>query len=283
MTKAQARERPPLPEALSAPTADSHTHLDLDDEVDHRGVSQIVRDAAQAGVELLVHIGTDVASSKFGLGLIPNFSSVRCAVALHPNVAPEIVATSGEQGLMSAIQEIENLAKMPEAHAVGETGLDYFRTPEEGHLAQEFSFREHIRIAKTVDKPLVVHDRDAHTSIAKVLGETKPDKVIMHCFSGDERLAVEFCQRGYLLSFAGNVTFKNADSLRDALKKVPLDQLLVETDSPFLAPMPYRGKVNSSYLIPLIVTAIAEIRGESPIDVANATWQNAVQLFGGSP
>ena len=265
------------------PVADSHTHLDLDAEVDQRELSQIVEDAARAGVELLVHIGTDVPSSEFGASLTQVNAAVRCAVGLHPNVAPELLDEHGENGLNRAIERIEQLATSPQVHALGETGLDHFRTKESGQASQEWSFREHIRIAKSVDKPLVVHDRDAHEQVARILGETNPSKVVLHCFSGDEQLAEEFVERGYYLSFAGNVTFKNSDDLRAALRKVPLSQLLVETDAPFLAPMPHRGKVNSSYLIPVIIRAISEIRGDSVIDVAQATWQNTVHLFGDLP
>lgn len=283
MSSGSKRERPPLPSALGVPLADSHTHLDLDDEVDQRGVGQIIADATSSGVDLLVHIGTDVPSSEYGLALTQDFPMVRCAVALHPNVAPDIADSLGDDALTAALEEIETLAKLPGVHAIGETGLDFFRTEPGGRTAQELSFREHIRIAMSVDKPLVVHDRDAHQEISRVLAETKPDQVVLHCFSGDAEMATEFARRGYFLSFAGNVTFKNAEGLREALKCVPLSQLLVETDAPFLTPVPYRGKVNSSYLIPLIVTAIAEIRGDSPVDVANATWQNTLQLFGDSP
>jgi TatD DNase family protein len=245
--------------------------------------AEILARAQSAGVDLVVHIGTDVASSRFGVELSRSHPSVRAAVALHPNEAPEIALASGQSGLDLAISEIESLANSPFVSAIGETGLDFFRTGAEGRPYQEHSFREHIRIAKSVAKPLVVHDRDAHTQILDILAETKPPIVVLHCFSGDEAIAKECVARGYYISFAGNVTFKNSESLRAALQVVPLDQLLVETDAPFLTPMPYRGKTNSSYLIPLIIDAIAGVRNESSEDLARATWQNTLQIFGDSP
>lgn len=276
-------KRPPIPEPIGLPLADSHTHLDLDSQTDEITPQQIIEQARLAGVDLLVHIGTDVESSKFGADLAQNRNDLRAAVALHPNVAPEIAAAHGEVGLAEAIDEISVLARMPHVHAVGETGLDFFRTGAAGRPEQITAFREHIRIAKEVGKPIVVHDRDAHEEISRILGETNPPCVVLHCFSGDADLAREFTKRGYYLSFAGNITFKNADQLRKALHEVPLESLLVETDAPFLTPMPYRGKTNSSYLIPLIVAAIAEVKGVTKESVARATWQNTLQIFGDLP
>ena len=279
----EATNRPPTPDSLGLSLADSHTHLDLDSQTDNTSPDEILARAKSAGVELLVHIGTDVPSSRFGAALAKSHTDIRAAVALHPNEAPEIAKTGGQVAFEESLTEIEELANSPYVSAIGETGLDFFRTGPEGREVQEQSFREHIRIAKSVGKPLVVHDRDAHTRIAEVLAETKPQTVILHCFSGDADLAREFVKRGYFISFAGNITFKNAENLREALRVVPLELLLVETDAPFLTPMPYRGKTNSSYLIPLIVAAMAQVRNESPSDVAQATWRNTLQLFGDSP
>jgi len=279
----EASIRPPTPDSLGLPLADSHTHLDLDSETDGTTPDAILARAKSADVELLVHIGTDVASSRFGAGLAKSRSDIRAAVALHPNEAPEIAKAGGQATLDESLAEIAELANSPHVHAIGETGLDFYRTGVEGRTDQEHSFREHIRIAKSVGKPLVVHDRDAHIQISEILAETKPPIVVLHCFSGDADLAKEFVARGYFISFAGNITFKNAENLREALRVVPLELLLVETDAPFLTPMPYRGKTNSSYLIPLIVAAMAEVRNESPIDVAQATWQNTLQIFGDLP
>jgi TatD DNase family protein len=191
-------------------------------------------------------------SSRWGAVLAESAHSVLATVAIHPNEAPRL------PDLDEALREIENLAAQPRVRGVGETGLDYFRTGHEGRDVQEQSFRAHIAIAKRFGKALVIHDRDAHAGVLRVLDEEgAPDAVVLHCFSGDESFAVECVKRGYVLSFAGTVTFKNAQALRDAAQVTPLDQILVETDAPYLTPMPYRGRPNASYLIPLTVRALA--------------------------
>jgi TatD DNase family protein len=145
---------------------------------------------------------------------------------------------------------------------IGETGLDTFRTGEDGRAAQETSFRAHIAIAKRYGKALIIHDRDAHADVLRVLdSEGAPETVILHCFSGDADFAAECVRRGYLLSFAGVVTFGSAGQLREAAVRTPIEQILVETDAPYLTPMPYRGRPNASYLIPLTVRSLAEIKG----------------------
>ena len=177
-------------------------------------------------------------------------------VALHPNEAPRLA------DLDEALREIEALAAHPRVRGIGETGLDHFRTGADGRAAQEHSFRAHIAIAKRYAKTLVIHDRDAHDDVLRVLDEEgAPDQVVMHCFSGDAGFATECVKRGFTLSFAGTVTFANAGALREAAALTPLDAILVETDAPYLTPMPYRGRPNGSYLIPLTVRALAEITG----------------------
>ena len=259
----RAGEFPPAPEPLAVPVFDSHTHLDI--TVDEAGVpgepgadpvEALITAAAKVSVDRLVQVGVDVASSRWSADLAVRQESVLATVAVHPNEAPRLA------DLDEALRAIEALAAQPRVRGVGETGLDMFRTGPAGRPAQEAAFVAHIAIAKRYGKPLVVHDRDAHRRVLEVLdAEGAPDTVIMHCFSGDETFAAECVRRGYLLSFAGTVTFANAGDLRAAAAATPPDQMLVETDAPYLTPMPYRGRPNASYLIPLTVRALAETTG----------------------
>jgi len=172
------------------------------------------------------------------------------------------------------------LAKEDVVRAIGETGVDFFRTNEEGRAFQEKSFRAHIQIANKLNKPVMVHDRDAHLDALRILDDEKAQQVIFHCFSGDKEFAQELVKRGWYLSFAGTCTFKNAQSLRDALQVTPLENVLVETDAPFLTPMPYRGYPNSSYMIPLTLATMAKEMNVDINTVADATRKNAEKLFG---
>ena len=242
---------PPPPQPLAVPVLDSHTHLDM---VGGDPVAAIGA-AAAVGVTRLVQVGVDVDSSIWGAALAAAQPAVLATVALHPNEAPRLA------DLDEALRAIEGLARQQRVRGIGETGLDRYRTGEAGRAAQERSFRAHIQLAKQTGKALVIHDRDAHADILRVLDEEgAPDTVVLHCFSGDEAFAIECVKRGYLLSFAGTVTFTNAPNLREAAKVTPLDQLLVETDAPFLTPMPFRGQPNAPYLIPLTVRALAAVK-----------------------
>ncbi len=250
---------------------DSHTHLDI---VGGDPTEQIAA-AAAVGVDRVVQVGVDVASSRWGAALAEEHGAVLATVAVHPNEAPRLA------DLDEALREIEVLASLPRVRAVGETGLDYFRTGDDGRPAQEASFRAHIAIAKRFGKTLVVHDRDAHADILRVLEEEgAPDNVVMHCFSGDAAFAVECAKRGFTLSFAGTVTFSNAGALREAAMVTPIDAILVETDAPYLTPMPYRGRPNRSYLIPLTVRALAEVTGTDLEAMCTAISANGERAFG---
>jgi TatD DNase family protein len=201
--------------------------------------------------------------------------AVVATVAVHPNEAPRLA------DLDAALREIEALAALDRVRGVGETGLDTFRTGQDGRAAQEASFRAHIGIAQRYGKPLVIHDREAHAAVLRVLDEEgAPDTVVMHCFSGDADFAAECVRRGFLLSFAGTVTFANAGALREAATVTPLDQILVETDAPYLTPMPYRGRPNASYLVPLTVRALAEVKGVDVEELAAALSANGERVFG---
>ncbi|MFC7247044.1 TatD family hydrolase [Catellatospora aurea] len=276
---ARAAERrwesfPPAPEPLPHPVLDSHTHLDIVAEDGGDPATQIDA-AANVGVDRLVQVGVDVASSRWGAACAAEHPAVVATVALHPNEAPRLA------DLDAALAEIAVLAEDPRVRGIGETGLDFFRTKEEGLQPQERSFRAHIALAKRVGKPLVIHDRDAHADILRVLDdEGAPETVVMHCFSGDEAFAAECARRGFVLSFAGTVTFKNAPQLRAAAALTPPGQILVETDAPYLTPMPFRGRPNASYLIPLTVRALAEAKGMPLAEMCEAISDNGNRIFG---
>jgi TatD DNase family protein len=192
---------------------------------------------------------------------------------VHPNEAH--AASEGEW------EEIARLAGHPRVVAVGETGLHHYRTEDGGWAAQEESFRRHIAIAKDAGKAVMIHDRDAHDDVLRVLeSEGAPERVIFHCFSGDADFARRCADRGYVMSFAGNITFKNAQDLRDAVAVAPLDRMLVETDAPFLTPMPHRGAPNAPYLVPLTIRAIAEVKGLDEAEIAAAVTATAGDVFG---
>jgi TatD DNase family protein len=273
-------EPPPSPEPLPAPALDSHTHLDIavggedrlpaDDEVDAE-----IAAAAAVGVTRLVQVGVDVPSSRWSAALAARHSSVLAAVALHPNEAGAGAATP------EALAEIDRLAALPRVRAVGETGLDRFRTGPEGWDAQEASFRAHIAIAKRHGIALVIHDRDAHPEILRVLDdEGLPEHTVFHCFSGDAAFARQCLDRGAVLSFAGTLTFGNAGYLREAAAIAPADQLLVETDSPFLTPVPHRGRPNASRLVPHTVRALAEVTGIELPALCDQLTATAERVFG---
>jgi TatD DNase family protein len=261
-------EAPPAPEPLRVAAIDSHCHLDLMDVP----VDEAVEAARAVGITRLVTIGIDVPSSRWQVEAAAGHADVSATVAIHPNEAPSADA--------AAWDEIARLATDDNVVGVGETGLDHYRTPEEDWGRQEESFRRHIAIAKDTGKALVIHDRDAHDDVLRVLeSEGVPEHVVFHCFSGDASFARACVDRGYVLSFAGNITFKNADDLRSAVAITPLDQLLVETDAPFLTPMPYRGRPNASYLVPLTVRAIAAVRGVDEDEVAAGVTGTAHRVF----
>jgi TatD DNase family protein len=231
-------------------------------------------------VDRLVQVGVDVESSRWGAALAARHPAVLATVALHPNEAPRLAARSADT-LDEALRAVEALAAHPRVRGVGETGLDTFRTGEDGRAAQEASFRAHIAIAKRHGKALVIHDRDAHDDVLRVLdSEGAPDTVVLHCFSGDAVFAAECVRRGYHLSFAGTVTFGSAGHLRDAAALTPPEHLLVETDAPYLTPMPHRGRPNASYLIPLTVRALAATTGTDLDALCTAISANGDRVFG---
>lgn len=280
---------PPLPEPLRVAVADSHTHLDMQSGTVDEGLAK----AAAVGVTTVVQVGCDVAGSRWAAETAAAYESVHATVALHPNEAPRIVhgdpdgwsrqgarEAGGDGALDAALAEIDRLAALAHVKGVGETGLDYFRTGPEGKAAQERSFRAHIEIAKRHGKALVIHDREAHEDVLRVLKEEgAPERTVFHCYSGDAAMAQVCAENGYFMSFAGNMTFKNAQGLREALAVAPLELVLVETDAPFLTPAPYRGRPNAPYLIPVTLRAMAEVRGIDEDAMAEAISANTARAF----
>src|SRR4051812_29935588 len=279
-------EPPPSPEPLPGPALDSHTHLDIvlgerpagDDHGEWASADAVDAENAAAGavnVPRLVQVGVDVPSSRWSAELAERHPHVLAAVALHPNEAGAGKATD------DALAEIDRLAVRPRVRAVGETGLDRYRTGPEGWADQEASFRAHIRVAKEHGLALVVHDRDAHDEILRVVDdEGAPEHVVMHCFSGDAAFATACVERGFVLSFAGTLTFANAAYLREAAALTPVEQLLVETDSPFLTPVPFRGRPNASRLVPHTVRALAEVTGVELEELCAHLTATAERVFG---
>ncbi len=268
----------PTPKPLPVATVDSHAHLEIvtDAAPDSDAVKKVLDDAKAAGVDRVVQVGYSAEQSKWCVAAAEHFNdSVLAAVALHPNEAPIVADMEAD------LKIIDALAAHPRVRAIGETGLDYFRTPPELRKRQQDSFKWHIELAKKNKKALVIHDRDSHEDVLSILLEVgAPEKTIFHCFSGDVEMAKTCIDRGYVLSFAGTLTFKNAPALREAVKLVPYEQLLVETDSPFLAPMPNRGALNTPAQIANIVRAMAEERNESVATLAQALSDNAERIFG---
>jgi TatD DNase family protein len=275
----RGRSRPPAPEPLPRPVVDNHCHLDIADG-EWLPVEEALAEAASVGVPRIVQIGCDLPGAQWAVEVAERFAAVVAGVALHPNEAPRLAA---EGRLEEALGAIERLAAGSErVRAVGETGLDYFRTDEDGRPAQHESFRRHIDLAKRLGKTLVIHDRDAHADVLRILDEEGvPDRVVMHCFSGDADFARACLDRGAWLSFAGTVTFKNAEPLREALRVTPLDRVLVETDAPYLTPMPYRGRPNASYLVPVTMRSMAQTLDVDLEALCVAVDENTDAAFGG--
>ena len=284
MTKA-ADGTVPAPEPLAAPVIDTHTHLNLHDRYLHGeqapDADQLLAMAAQVGVPKVVQIGCDVEYAQHSVELARTRPDVVVGVSVHPNDAARIHERDGAAALDAAIDEIAALAREDVVRAVGETGLDYFRTEEGLRPAQHHSFRRHIDIANELGKALVIHDRDSHDDVIAVLeSQGAPDIVVFHCFSGDAAMAAYCADRGWFMSFAGPVTYKANDGLRAALSVVPDELLLVETDAPYLTPVPHRGKANASYLMPHTVRFMADHRGVAEADLCALLYANAQRAFG---
>ncbi|ACQ79233.1 hydrolase, TatD family [Beutenbergia cavernae DSM 12333] len=299
-TRPRERGWPPAPGPLRVAVVDNHTHLDAIAGVLPAGeaapsVADELARAAAVGVDALVQIGCDLDAAPWSVDVARAHRAVVAGVAIHPNeavlhagvreVAPDGLEPDPqprhEVGLDEAIARIADLARDARVRVVGETGLDFFRAGDAGRAAQRESFRAHIALAKELGLPLQIHDRDAHQDVLDVLdADGAPDVTVFHCFSGDAAFARVCAERGWYLSFAGPVTFRANDALRDAVASVPLRQILVETDAPFLTPHPYRGRPNAPYLLPHTVRMIAQVRREEADDVAAAVAATSARLYG---
>jgi TatD DNase family protein len=250
---------------------DAHTHLDACGCVDAADVVAAMDRATAVGVTRAVTVADDLDSARWVVQAAHWDERLAAAVALHPTRTAAV--TEDEHA------EIERLAADPRVVAVGETGLDYYwdYSPQ---AAQQLSFRRHIDLAKRLGKPLMIHDREAHDDVLRILREEgAPETVVFHCFSGDAAMAGLCVDAGYVLSFAGPVTFRNAAELRTAARLVPADQMLVETDAPFLTPHPHRGRANEPYCLPWTVRSLAELRGVPVERLASDTDRTAERVF----
>ncbi len=284
---------PPAPEALTVPVADDHCHLDLahaglgggggtDIPEGALGLTAALDRAVAAGIDRILTVGTDLASSAWSVSFAEADRRVLAAVALHPNEAPRLAAL-GE--LDDALSEIDRLAGSSDrVRAIGETGLDRYRTDHGDPAAAEAqrrSFAAHTEIARRRDLVLQIHDRDAHADVLDVLDSVgAPERTVLHCFSGDAGFARACVDRGYVLSFAGTVTFANAGGLRAAAAVTPVEQMQVETDAPFLTPVPHRGRPNASYLVPLTVRALAAVKMMDVDELCAALSATAERVYG---
>jgi len=299
----RSRERgwPAAPQALPSPVVDNHTHLDSighvlgpDDEVP--SVERLITDAVAVGVTRMVQVGCDVPAIRFTDQVVREHPELLGAVAIHPNEAPlhAGVRERGPDGLEATVRDhhavsldgaialVADLARGNDRiRAVGETGLDLFRTGEAGRAAQRESFRAHVALAKELGLALQIHDRDAHAEVLEVLRtDGAPERTVFHCYSGDAEMARECVAQGWYLSFAGPVTFKPNDGLRDALREVPLSQVLVETDAPYLTPHPYRGRPNAPYLVPVTMATVAEVKGVSLDEACRGVAATSEDVYG---
>jgi TatD DNase family protein len=272
---------PPAPEPLEVAIYDNHCHLEFvfDEDLGVMPWNENLDIAQGVGIKGVVQVGVTLESSKWCAELATKDPRVLAAVALHPNEAP---LYENFENLDAAIAEIESLAVHPRVRAIGETGLDFFRTEGDNSIKlQQHSFEEHIRIAKENNIALMIHDRDAHDEVVSTLKRVgAPDKVVFHCYSGDTELARICADNGWYMSFAGNITIKRNQHLRDSLAMAPKDLILIETDAPFLAPEPFRGRPNAPYLVPVTARFMADVRGEDLNQLCSQLALNTETVYG---
>lgn len=270
---------PELPEPLLVGTYDNHTHLEIADGDQPMDYQDHMSLAAQVGILGAVQVGVTLESSKWCAEVAAKDSRLLAAVAIHPNEAAKY---ESRQALDKDIDAIALLASEPRVRAVGETGLDFFRTEDSNGIElQQYSFERHIEIAKSNKLALQIHDRDAHDKVVETLLRVgAPDKVVFHCYSGDLELAKICSENGWYTSFAGNITIKRNQHLRDSLKAMPINKILVETDAPFLTPEPLRGRPNAPYLVPITVRFMADQLGMDANELSGQIAANTIEVYG---
>ncbi len=288
MTERYIRERstdgrknlryPDAPEPLTVPVYDNHAHLEILDGEEPLSLAEHMDRAEAVGVRGVVQASGDIESSRWAVAAAEQDARVLAAVAIHPNDAPAYAA-AGEWD--AALAVIDELAAHPRVRAIGETGLDFYRTGPEEHPAQFAAFEAHIALAKKHGVAMQIHDRDAHDAVLATLDRVgAPERTVFHCFSGDKAMARACADAGYYLSFAGNVTFSGAQNLRDALAVMPLSRILVETDAPFLTPVPLRGRPNAPYLVPITVRFMAAELGVEVDALCAQLAANTLEVYG---
>ncbi len=270
---------PEVPEPLEVGTYDNHTHLEIADGDEPLHYLEHLELCDQAGMLGAVQVGVTLDSSRWSAAVAAVEPRLLAAVALHPNEAP-LYETKSK--LDEALVQIAELATAPRVRAVGETGLDFFRTEGDNALElQQYSFEEHIRIAKENGIALQIHDREAHDQVVKTLKLVgSPDRVVFHCYSGDTDLAQICAENGWYMSFAGNITIKRNQHLRDSILAAPRELLLIETDAPFLTPEPFRGRPNAPYLVPITLRFMAGLLEISPNELATQLTANTERVYG---
>jgi TatD DNase family protein len=239
-------------------------------------VESVLNAARQAGIHRVVNVGCDLPSSRWGVACAAGHDPVHAAVAIHPNSTAEVDAQRD-----AVLAELSSLASAPKVVAIGETGLDYYRHHSSPDV-QQWWFRAHIALAQAAGKALMIHDRDAHEDVLRILSETgpwPPDSVIFHCFSGDAAMAERCAQAGYIMSFAGNVTFKKATALQDAARVASASLILCETDAPYLTPVPHRGTPNSPAMTAHTVRFLAALKGMDLAEFCGHVQDTAKRAF----
>ena len=251
---------------------DSHCHLDRLDLSEHKNdLANAIQAAEAQGVGHFLCVSVVLEDLPKILAITERFPNIGASVGVHP---------TEEMTQEPSVEELANLAKHPKIVAMGETGLDYYR--DQGNMPwQQQRFRNHIRAAKLTGKPLIIHTRQARADTIQFLKEEHAEEVggVFHCFTEDITMAKQALDLGFYISFSGIITFKNAQEIREVMQQLPLDRILIETDSPYLAPMPYRGKTNQPAYVYYVAECIAELRKISYEEVAEQTTKNFFKLF----
>ena len=248
---------------------DTHAHLDFPQFDDDR--EEVIARALAAGVGIIINVGTDLASSRRAVTLAEAYPQIYAAVGVHPHDAKTLTD--------EALAELGELARHPKVVAIGEIGLDFYRDLSPRNVQRE-AFERQLALAQELGKPVIIHDREAHAEVMAILRRWPGLRGVLHCFSGDLDMAHEAIEMGFYISVAGPVTFKNARRLPEIVRQLPLERLLIETDCPYLAPHPYRGRRNEPAYVRLVAQKVAELKGMSLERVARVTTANARQLFG---